>query len=239
MRTGMLVTLVALFGFRTLCDAAPTALSDTDVAGVRVGMTTLQARTALHDRFPNATVTTGSVDCVADRLAVVRSRYATDPQQRCAGSLNVRDDIVSVGVSLIEDYPAHPGVSRVYGVRYEQSDLTPTAADSASFKATLQQRFGSPASDLSEGNLVFESWGEPVKLPLELPGTHSHGYLAGTITGEPSKPFLVARIGLGFFPDAPVTAAVDLYDAPFVLPRDRAIRAAYAAVIPAPLKTRF
>ncbi len=232
MRSGVVTVLFALVLCAQSATAAPARpLDGADIAGVRIGMTLHEARAALAKRFPEGTFNYRPTRCVAEYVALLRSRFSNEQPGHCFGSMTLFDDLISVEVSLIEDFPAHPGVMRVFGVRYEQDDLlSHGGVEERAFEAAAVARYGPPTKTV-EG---VRMWGElqPIDDPPTLPTTGDDGTLRARVVHPPSAPFLIVRIEPAS--ERFSSGIVGMFDLAFAAPRDAAIRSAFAAVtIPA------
>jgi len=232
MRLGVVALVVAL----AVCAQFPSTafarpLDGADVAGVRIGMTLDEARAVLAKRFPSGEFQSKPVWCVADYLIVIRSRFTAKPPRHCVANVTMYDDLIAVELATVEDYPAHPGAERVFGVRYEQDGLLAwNGDDERAFLAAVVRKYGKPDMKIMD----IPMWGEVQSIgnPPELPQVAEDGTVAGSGTATPSAPFLVVDTG-------PLSGIVELFDYAFSAPRDAAIRAAYDAIKLPPTPVKF
>jgi hypothetical protein len=94
--------------------------------------------------YPNnaALVRVGPDYCAQQRAAAITSPDAGQQTPRCNLGLNYSGKLYSLHVELVEDYPAHPLITRVYSIQYQVPAIT-SADNKAIFNAVIG-KYGKP-----------------------------------------------------------------------------------------------
>lgn len=132
-------------------DAAMKPASTWDLAGIKLGMTPDQVQKVLADRGFSLTGPPGMMQCAAGQAQ--HELTGVNPPFSCVQRMDATSPKATYTIYFYEDFPHHPGVSRVYSVVYQPASPSGNVsdADRQAFLADMTNKFGMYSAKMGLG----------------------------------------------------------------------------------------